>query len=143
MKESDKLKKSIFHAPEGYFDQLPGRVQERIQQEDQANKTLSLPRWTYAVAASVLVLLVAGIFFYQQYRLPADTMASEQKIEQLLASVPDEELIDYLQTHAEVNTLELVLTEEEQQEILLQGLESYEIPYEDYEYELYELEEQL
>lgn len=143
MKKSDKLKENIFHAPEGYFEQLPGRIQERIQQEDHANKTAIFPRWTYAAAASVLVLLIAGIFFYTQSDLPADTVASEQEIEQLLASVSDEELMDYLQNDAQVSTLELVLTEEEQQEILLQGLESYEITYEDYEYELYELEEQL
>ena len=36
-----------------------------------------------------------------------------------------------------------VLTDEEQEELLLQGLETYELPTDDYEYEIYELEEYL
>lgn len=143
MKAPEKLKKNIFETPEGYFEQLSGRIEERIQQENQARQTISLPRWSYAVAASVLLLLVAGMFFYQQADMAADTVATEQDIELLLASVSDETLMDYLQTDTKISAMEFTLTDQEQEELLFQELESYEIPYEDYEYALYELEEYL
>ncbi len=143
MKEPDKLKESIFHTPKGYFDQLPGRIQKRVEQEQQSAKTIFLPRWAYAVAASGVVLLVAGLLFFQQTDHTTDTLTTEQNVEQLLASVSDEEMINYLQTQTEPSALELVLTEEDQEEILLHELENYDISLEDYAYELEYLEEYL
>lgn len=141
MKSPDKLKKTIFETPEGYFEALPERIQERIQQETQKKNTFSFPHWAYAAAASVLLLLAGGIFFFQPADLPTETMAYEQNVEQLLASVSEDEIMDYLQMNAEANTLELTLTEEEQQELLLNELENYNIPLEDYVYEVEYIEE--
>ncbi|WPP48685.1 hypothetical protein [Catalinimonas niigatensis] len=143
MQESDKFKKNIFHSPEGYFDQLPGRIQEKIRQEEQEDNVFVLPRWSYVVAASVLILLAAGIFFYSQPDQSANTLAVEQQVEELLASVSEEELINYLQTNTEATTVEFALTEEEQQELLLQELDNYDIPLDDYEYEVEFIEEYL
>lgn len=141
MKSPEKLKKNIFETPEGYFDALPERLQERIRQKEQEKKVFSFPQWTYAAAASVLLLLVVGIFFFQPADQPAENIASEQNIEQLLASVSEDEIIDYLQMNAEASTLELSLTEEEQQELLLNELDNYNIPLEDYAYEVEYIEE--
>lgn len=143
MQESDKLKENIFRTPDGYFDQLPDRIQEKIRREEQEDKVFVLPRWSYAIAASGLILLVAGILFYRQNAQPASTLASERQVEQLLVSVPDEELISYLQANTEVATVELALTEEEQQELLLQELDNYDVLLEDYEYEMEFIEEYL
>ncbi len=142
MKAPEHLKKNIFDAPDGYFEHLPSRIQERMQQEEEAKQTavVSLPRWAYAAAASVLILLVAGIFFYQ----PSDSKpAGEQQIAALLAEVPAETMLEFLLTDAEVGLLQVNLTEEEQEALLSRGLDTYEIPVEDYEYEIYELEEYL
>ncbi|MEK6476492.1 hypothetical protein WJR50_03120 [Catalinimonas sp. 4WD22] len=141
MKSPDELKKNIFETPDGYFEALPGRIQERIQQEKQEKKSFTLPQWTYAAAASVLLLLTGGIFFFQLTDQPTETIAAEQNVEQLLASISEDEIIDYLQMNAEVSTLELTLTEEEQQELLLNELDNYNIPLEDYAYEVEYIEE--
>ena len=143
MKAPDQLKKDIFEAPDGYFDHLPERIQERIREEETSSvdeKVVSMPRWAYAAAASILILLVAGILFYQQ---PNNEIASEQQLEQLLAEVPQETLLEYLQTDADVSLLQVNLTEDEQEELLLQELDTYEVQIEDYEYEIYELEDYL
>jgi hypothetical protein len=140
MKAPDHLKKNIFEAPDGYFDALPDRLQERIRKEEAGAKVVGIPRWAYAVAASLLILLVAGVFFFQQ---PEAELASEQQIEALLAEVPQEVMLDYLQTDTDLNLTNVNLTDEEQEELLLQGLDTYELPIDDYEYEIYELEEYL
>lgn len=142
MQESDKRKENIFQAPEAYFDKLPGRLQERIRQEEaKEEKSFSLPQWTYAAAASVLLLLVGGLFFYQQDTQPAEMASAELKVEQLLASVSDDEIIDYLQINAEPTMLELTLTDEEQQELLLNELDNYNISLEDYAYDVEYIED--
>lgn len=142
MKAPDHLKKNIFEAPEGYFEALPDRIQERIREEENTGtaKMVSFPRWAYAAAASVLILLAAGIYLYQQ---PAKDLASEQQVEALLAEVPEETMLEYLQADAEISLMQVNLTAEEQQELLLEGMDNYELTIEDYEYEIYELEEYL
>jgi len=142
MKASDPMKKDIFEAPEGYFDALPDRIQERIHKEESTEEAgiIAFPRWAYAAAASALILLVAGIYFYQR---PAGNSTEEQPVEALLAEVPAETMLEYLQTDGDVTLLQVNLTEEEQEELLLQGLDTYEIPIDDYDYEMYELEEYL
>lgn len=140
MKAPDHLKKTIFEAPEGYFDSLPDRIHKRIREKEMQDggKLVSFSRWAYAAAASVLILLVAGVFFYQQ---PAEEGVSADTAEQLLADVPREAMLEYLQADAEVSVLQINLTEEEQEELLLEELDTYELPIDDYEYDMYELEE--
>jgi len=143
MKAPEHLKKNIFKAPEGYFDTLPDRVKERVRAEDAkptTTKFMGLPGWSYAAAASVIVLLLAGIYFYQQ---PNESLGTEEQIARLLSEVPSETILDYLQTDAEIDLAQLSLTEDEQEELLLQKLDTYEIPIETYDYDIYELEEYL
>lgn len=141
MKASDPLKEDIFEAPEAYFETLPDRIQERICKKESTEEAgiIAFPRWAYA-AASALILLVAGIYSYQQ---PAGNFTEQQQVDALLAEVPAEAMLEYLQTDGEVTLLQVNLTEQEQEELLLQGLETYEIPTDDYDYEMYELEEHL
>lgn len=142
MKAPDPLKKNIFESPDGYFDELPDRIRERIREEESGGTTpvIRLPYWAYAAAASVLILLAAGLYLYQQ---PAGEPDNAQQIEALLAEVPEETMLEFLQADAEVSLLQVNLTEEEQEELLMEGMENYEIPIDDYEYEIYELEEYL
>jgi hypothetical protein len=81
-----------------------------------------------------------GIFFYQQ---PTNEPGNSRQVEALLAEVPEEAMLEFLQADAEVSLLQLSLTEEEQEELLMEGMENFEIPIDDYEYEIYELEEYL
>jgi hypothetical protein len=141
MKTPNPLKRDIFEAPEGYFEHLPDRIQQRIRTEEDKpdnGRKLRLPVWIYAAAASVL-LVVAGLFFFRTVPEPT----SRQDVEQLLSEVPRAAMLDYLQTDAEVNLLNIGLSEAEQEELLLEELDTYELPYDEYEFEIYELEEYL
>ena len=139
MKNTD-LKKNVFETPAGYFDKLPGRVRERIESEKTThhNHTASMSSWTYAVAASLALLLAASIFIIL---LQENKTVSDPQIEQLLAEVPDEAMLEYIQSDTDLSVYEIDLTEEEQEQILLQKLEDYDLPTEAYEYEIYELED--
>jgi hypothetical protein len=95
--EKDSLsnipKRNVFKTPDGYFDSLPGRVADRIQNKKEA-KVVSMPfnRMTISMAAAaVILLLIAVIFFIQQ----SDPQTSA---EELLAQVSDEDCIAYLKT---------------------------------------------
>ncbi|WKN32702.1 hypothetical protein PZB74_05005 [Porifericola rhodea] len=144
MKDTDKLKKNVFEAPEGYFEGLQGRIARRIAEDEKEESptTFSITRWTYAVAASVLVLLVASLFLFKPTE-ETNNMASTTDVDQLLASVSDEDMLSYLESHTETATLAMSLTEAEQQELLLNELDNYNIPLEDYEYEIEFVEEYL
>ena len=87
----DQIKKADpFHAPEGYFNELPAEIEARISKEAHGlrGKSLSLYETLgYAAAAAVAVVLT-----FTQIQSPEK--ASSQ---QLLSKIPDEELISYLE----------------------------------------------
>lgn len=61
-------------APEGYFDELPGRVRQRLRAARQAAAPASrrrlLPAWSWAAAALVLVGLLLPILWKRQAEAP-------------------------------------------------------------------------
>ena len=84
-KLDDIDKKQAFKAPEGYFEDLPMKIQQRITEEPRKQSS-STPVWALAMAASV-VIVVAFIFLFQD---------NQPSTESLLADIPQEELIAYL-----------------------------------------------
>jgi len=85
-KLDDIDKKQGFKVPEGYFEDLPMKIQKRIEQEKPATRRLTIPQWGLALAAS-LALVFTFVFV-----LPDDGPSAED----LLATISEEELIAYL-----------------------------------------------
>ena len=85
-KLDDIEKKSAFKVPEGYFEDLPMRIQKRVESESPQRSTFRLPSWSFAMAASVL-LVISFVFIFN---------TSDQNANELLAEVPEADLIAYL-----------------------------------------------
>lgn len=107
-KLEDIPKKNIFDVPEGYFDQLPTRVQARIS----AGGRQSSGSWSWAGAVRyALPVLVAAALFAGWWlkKAPEDPEA-------ILASIETEQLVAYVEEYGLV-TDELVpygeITEED------------------------------
>ena len=92
-------KKIDFKVPDGYFEELPLKIQQRIQEENKEARTFILPSWSYAMAAAVL-LIITFVFLFQ------DTAPTA---ESLLAEVPEEALIAYLE-EIEIDEYDLAST---------------------------------
>jgi len=86
-KLDDIEKKSGYKVPEGYFEELPLKIQQRIQSESTQSKTLKVPSWSLAMAASVVIILTSVFLLFQ---------GKDNAAEELLAEVPEEDLIAYL-----------------------------------------------
>lgn len=82
-------RKNIHKVPEGYFDELPLRIQSRINSEKASKPSYVFnirPVWGMAAAA---MLLIIGYLIY-----PADIAPTANS---LLSEVDSEALIDYLE----------------------------------------------
>ena len=115
MKLEEINKKNIYKVPDQYFDQLPMRIQSRVDAQKPVNRfTFS---WNFAakiaVPAMVLLLFYFGI----------DNSNTGQSTEQLLAMVDTEDIIAYLETtdittdeileQIDLSTIELDFADEE------------------------------
>lgn len=85
-KLSDIEKKNLFEVPDGYFEDLPLRIQKRIELEQQSKQTIALPSWSLAMAASIALIIVA-VFLFQN---------NPSSSEDLLAGISEEDLIAYI-----------------------------------------------
>ena len=121
-----KKQRSGFKVPADYFDQLPDVVMDRINEEEQATSTETAPivssfldrlfeqlqillQPRYALAfASVAVLLIAGIYFFNA---PQNTQVD------VLAEISAEELEDYVMSNVEEFEMEVLLEEMEESEL--------------------------
>ncbi|MDZ7604036.1 MAG: hypothetical protein U5K79_00275 [Cyclobacteriaceae bacterium] len=92
MKLEDINKKNIYSVPDKYFDQLPGRVQARIEAK-KPGEIFSL-NWslTYKLAAPALAMVMLVLYFWY------DGPANNQSAESLLAQVATDDLVAYLAT---------------------------------------------
>ena len=118
-----------FVAPKGYFEELPGRIQQRITATPPAESRLSFfPQWMYYAVGSVIMLLVFVWLTLDTGVPPEDaTPTATLSAEQLMAEVPEEAIITYLQA-SEVDVMETMpLTEAEQEVLLEQELSTYEV----------------
>ncbi|MFK7953053.1 MAG: hypothetical protein AB8B73_09420 [Ekhidna sp.] len=84
-KLDDIDKKQPFKVDDSYFEDLPLRIQTRVQKENQ-HKQAVLPSWKFAFAASVLICIISFFVLNQE----PDTA------EKLLAEIPQDDLIAYL-----------------------------------------------
>ena len=88
-----------FVAPEGYFDKLPSRIIERATYRAATPvRKLDRPKWAlYAAAASIVLMLgLAGVL-----RLATNTPETESP----LASVSDQQILDYLELYGAPNDM--------------------------------------
>lgn len=100
MKLSDIPKRHVHQVPDGYFDRLPMRIMERTAAREQVAATAwyaSLWRPVrYAVAPLILLLLFVGVYFFNTQQ--------EQQVGITVASLSDEEIMNYLNSYAQVET---------------------------------------
>ena len=104
-KLDDIDKKEQFKVPDGYFEDLPMRIQKRIQVETPVSRSKRTV-WSLAMAASLLII-ITYIFMIPD---------SNPSAEELLAEVSQEELIAYLD-EAEFDEYELASAFEGNEEI--------------------------
>ena len=87
MKKLDDIpKKNIFEVPEGYFDRLPMKIQARLEKPEE---TSSRSIWGYSLRYALPIIVVG---FALAYLLRPKSFEPEE----LLASIPDEHLIAFL-----------------------------------------------
>ena len=81
-----------FQVPDGYFAELTNKIHLKTQENNSLNKKKNIfSSWvSYSAAASVAI--VAGVFLYFN--------SSVYSINQKLADIPDQEIINYLQIHS-------------------------------------------
>lgn len=128
MKKLEKISKNnIYKVPDGYFEQLPMKIQARIETRTASQKRVSVVRrysLYYAIPAVTLLILAVLIF----------KPASDDSVESILSSVSTEQLITYLEDNN--------LTTDE----LLDNIELDEFTVESIENEVYsdfELDEEM
>jgi hypothetical protein len=127
VKLEDLDRKDIFTTPEGYFDQLPGRIHERMAlQETKDDRPVYrlVPKRVYYIAASVAVFLIATVLVLRE---PKETTTSAQN---MLAEVSTEAMIEYLEM-SDVSVTDITLAEDEQQQLLEDQWQHLIIPEED------------
>lgn len=97
MKRLDEIpKKTLFEAPEGYFEKLPGRIQARIAKPE---PEIAWGKVAVRYALPLVVMGAAAVFFL--------TSRPSLSPEEVIASIDSEQLVAYLED-AEVNTDDLL-----------------------------------
>jgi hypothetical protein len=104
IKLNDIPKRNVHQVPDGYFDRLPMRVMERTAAREQVTAASWLTTlWRharYTVAPLILLFLFAGIYFFNLQQEPIYTRVP-------VATLNEEEIIDYLSTYAQVEAADL------------------------------------
>lgn len=92
-KLEDIPKKNIFQVPEGYFDELPGRVQARISAGNVSRAT----SWSWTTALRYALPSLVAVALFAGWWLKND--APEGDAEAILASIETEQLAAYLEEY--------------------------------------------
>ncbi len=101
MKLEDIKKKNIYSVPDKYFDQLPTRIQSRVNKK---RPVLGLTLdWNLVFRVAVPVLTVVFFVFY----FSIGNHKSAQSAEELLAQIDTEDIIAYLET-TDITTDEII-----------------------------------
>ncbi|MEO9967036.1 MAG: hypothetical protein ABJF11_14655 [Reichenbachiella sp.] len=86
----DIRKENIHQVPEGYFDELPLKIQSRIAVEQEVSSPLFIPRMQLThVLTAAIVIFVLGWLFYPMGQ-------GDLSIDQSLAEIDSADLIEYL-----------------------------------------------
>lgn len=97
MKRLDEIpKKTLFEAPEGYFEKLPGRIQARITEPE---PEIAWGKVAVRYALPLVVIGAAAVFFL--------TNRPALSPEEVIAGIESEQLVAYLED-SEVNTDDLL-----------------------------------
>ena len=86
-KLEDIEKKQIFEVPDGYFEKLPLRIQERVSKKSTSFRWLRSS--AFRIAMPVAAALVVAVVWFNPFNKPT--------IEQELASIDETELLAFLQ----------------------------------------------
>ncbi len=90
MKKLENIpKKDIFTVPDGYFDNLPGKIQARITGESARPENRFIFRYKLQYALPLIALMAISIFLFTNR--PAET-----DVDALLASVETEALVAFV-----------------------------------------------
>ena len=104
IKLSDIPKHQVHRVPEGYFDRLPMRIMERTAAREHIAATPWQARlWQpvrYALAPLLLLVLFVGVFLFSAQEAPQQNGLS-------VASLSDQEIMNYLSTYAQMETADL------------------------------------
>ena len=92
MKLEEIKKKNIYTVPDKYFDQLPTRIQSRVNEKNPV--FVKSINWSIVLKVATPALAVILLLFY----FGASRNNTYQSAEQLLAQVETEDLIAYLET---------------------------------------------
>jgi len=129
---SDKKLKSNFQLPGGYFDDLPGRIQNRIDklenvQAERRNIYL-YPKYKIAVAAVLVTLLFVTVV--NKNRIFSDIYNDNEMIEMIenySIAMDEESILSYIETETDLY-LEEEETDDEMIDYLIdQGIEIEEL----------------
>jgi hypothetical protein len=128
MKKLEKIpKNNIYKVPDGYFEQLPMKIQARIETRTSSQtRVLGVKRYALYYAIPVVALLIVAVLIFKPRQ--------DESIESMLSSVSTEQLITYLEDNN--------LTTDE----LLDNIEFDEFTIESIENEVYsdfELDEEM
>jgi len=95
-KFEDIPKKQFFQAPEGYFDELPTKIQKRIADGDRSSSRFALS-FSLKYALPVLALVIAGVLYFRP----------EPSLETQLEDIDSEQIALYLQNaeHTDLDEL--------------------------------------
>jgi len=101
MKLEDIKKKNIYSVPDKYFDQLPTRIQARVNESKPAFGSSWNWNLVYKIAAPALAVIFLVFYFGIRNNYP------EQSADYLLAQVSTDDLIAYLGT-TDLSTDEII-----------------------------------
>jgi len=92
LKDIDR--KVDYKAPEGYFENLPLKIRRRIEAEKKEENAIHLSAWSYAIAASMLLIL-SIVFIFKDSTLPTESLLSEVSEEAIIAYLEEIDLDEY------------------------------------------------
>jgi hypothetical protein len=96
---NDKLSyQSCYTVPENYFTSNEDAIIQKISGEHKKVKVISFQKvFSYAVAASVIILLGLSLFRYYGNKSQTETTSTDTAITKQIDSLPESELLSYLQ----------------------------------------------
>ena len=100
---TEHLKQDPFQTPEGYFEQLDGRIRQRI--------SVAEPTHPWYHAALRLTPMAVGVLLIGWFLIPSP---APDTAEEILAEISDEEIALYLEIHDALGAEDVLLPAEEE-----------------------------
>ena len=111
--------KHVFKVPDGYFDDLSNQIIAGTRIKEEA-KVISIGRnkwWKYAAAAIIAgILLISGLFIFKpdnnqvsRYLAASQQYQTATQIEDGIASLRDDDIVNYLETHGNITDNEILI----------------------------------